>query len=172
MSAYVSPYGLDGEARLNFDSLGKFYTAIAIIWTSIVVCASGFLLLNRHLPALRVRNTHLWTSAVVFLHAYWIICLHCYLLNGTYPCAAEYWVMSTWLPLGIALYQVNGMHLLHVVSLQTRFVVPQASYTYQGSKSGRSGWRRMREIASPDSLSRLQRICITGGVILQVRPWR
>lgn len=169
MALYVSPDGLDGQKRLNFDSLGKFYVAVAIIWTSVVVCGSAFLLKNRDLPALRVRNTHLWTSAVFFLHAYWVICLIFYVLNGNYPCSVEFWIMSLWLPFGIALYQVNGMHLLHVVRLQTRFVRSRGSYAYQGSKSARSGWGCLRKIALPDSLSRLQKFCIIAGVTLQVR---
>ncbi len=170
MTFYVSPNGFDGEPRVNFDSLGKLYIAIAIIWTAIIFAGSGFLLYHRDLPALRVRNTHLWTTAVTFLHAYWVLCLIAYVLNGTYPCTAEFWIMSLWLPFGIALYQVNGMHLLHIASLQTRFIQPQALHAYRGSKFGNSGWLSLRNIGLPDSLSRVQKICILVGVVLQVRP--
>lgn len=169
MAFEISPMGFDGQLRLNFDSLGKLYLSIAIIWTTLVVCGSCFLLHNRHLPALRVRNTHLWTSVVAFLHTYCVLCLLAYVINGTYPCAAEFWIMSLWLPFGMALYQVNGMHLLHIASLQTRFIDPQALYAHQGSKYGKNRWRRSWKLGLPDSLSRLQKICILVGVILQVR---
>lgn len=168
MAFHVSREGLDGEYRVNFDSLGKLYISIAIVWTTIVVCGSGFLLYHRDLPTLRVRNTHLWTTAVAFLHAYWVLCVLAYVLNGTYPCAAEFCIMSFWLPLGIALYQVNGMHLLHIATLQTRFMQPKALYAYRGSRSRKSGWRSLRNIGLPDSLSRVQKTCILVGVILQV----
>lgn len=170
MAFFVSSEGFDGEARMNFDSLGKLYVSIAIFWTAIVVCGSGFLLYHRNLPALRVRNTHLWTAAVAFLHTYWVLCLLAYVLNGTYPCAAEFWIMNLWLPLGIALYQVNGMHLLHIASVQTRFMYPQALYSYRGSSSARSGLlHKFRSLGLPDSLSPVQKICITVGLIVQVR---
>ena len=169
MAFKVSPKGVDGEFRLNFDSLGKLYVSIAIIWTIFVVCGSCFLLQNRRLPALRVRNTHLWTSAVAFLHTYWVLCLLAYVMNGAYPCTAEFWIMSLWLPFGIALYQVNGMHLLHIASLQTRFIHSQASFAHQGPKYGKNSWRRSWRLGLPDSLSRLQKICLLVAVILQVR---
>lgn len=172
MALYVSGKGCDGEPILNFDSLGKLYVGVAIVWTTIVICGSGFLLYNRDLPALRVRNTHLWTSAVAFLHAYWVLCLLAYVLNGTYPCTAEFWIMSLWLPFGMALFQVNGMHLLHISSLQTRFINPQALYAYRGSRSAKSGWRSLRNLGLPDSLSRVQKISILIGVASQVRPCR
>jgi hypothetical protein len=169
MAFYVSETGCDGADRLNFDSLGKLYIGVAIIWTTIIIFASGFLLYNRDLPALRVRNTHLWTAAVGFLHAYWVLCLLAYVLNGTYPCVAEFWVMNLWLPFGMALFQVNGIHLLHIASLQTRFINPQALHAYRGSRSAKSGWWSLRNLGLPDSLSRVQKISITAGLMLQVR---
>jgi hypothetical protein len=168
MTFTVSKEGFDGQPKLNWDSLGKLYISIAIIWTTLVVAGSWFLLYNRHLPTLRVRNTHLWTAAVAFLHAYWVLCLLAYIINGTYPCTAEFWIMSLWLPFGIALYQVNGMHLLHIASLQTRFIYPNALYAYRGSRPAKNGWRILRNLRLPDSLSRAQKIWIQAGVILQV----
>jgi hypothetical protein len=168
MTFHISHDGFDGEPKLNFDSLGKLYISIAIVWTTIVVYGAGFLLRNRGLPALRVRNTRLWIATVAFLHCYWVLCLLAYVINGLYPCSAEFWIMSLWLPFGIALYQVNGMHLLHIASLQTRFIHPQALYAYRGPKSVRSGLRSLRIFGLPDTLSRVQKISIVAGVVLQV----
>lgn len=170
MTYLISRDGLDGEHRLHFDSLGKLYISIAIIWTTLVACGSGILIYNRELPALRVRNTHLWTAAVAFLHSYWVLTLLAYVMNGNYPCTAEFWIMSLWLPFGIALYQINGMHLLQVASLQTRFVHPQALCAYRGARSVGSGWWSLRKIGLPNSLSRLQKNLMISGIILQVRP--
>ncbi|ERF69749.1 hypothetical protein EPUS_07575 [Endocarpon pusillum Z07020] len=168
MAFHVSQKGLDGERKLNVDDLGKLYISVVIIWTAIVFCASSFLLYNRDLPVLRVRKTHLWTAAVTFLHSYWVLCLLAYVFNGTYPCTAEFWIMSLWLPFGMALFQVNGMHLLHIASLQTRFIRPQSLYAYHGSRSVSSGWRSLRKLGLPDSLSRRQKVSILAGVVLQV----
>lgn len=168
MAFHVSGKGLDGERRLNVDDLGKLYISVVIIWTAIIFCASSFLLYNRDLPVLRVRKTHLWTAAVTFLHPYWVLCLLAYVFNGTYPCTAEFWIMSLWLPLGMALFQVNGMHLLHIASLQTRFISPQSLNAYHGSRSVKSGWRSLRTLGLPDCLSRRQKVSILAGVVLQV----
>lgn len=171
MAFHVSGKGLDGEKRLNFDDLGKLYISVIIIWTAIVFCGSSFLLYNRDLPVLRVRNTHLWTAAVAFLHSYWVLALLAYVLNGTYPCTAEFWIMSLWLPFGMALFQVNGMHLLQIANLQTRFIYPQSSYAYHGSRPVKGGWRSLTKLGLPDSLSRLQKVSILAGVVLQVCLW-
>ncbi len=170
MAFHISEKGFDGEKRLNVDDLSKLYISIVIIWTAIVCCGSSFLLYNRDQPLLRVRNTHLWTAAVAFLHSYWVLALLAYVLNGTYPCTVEFWIMSLWLPFGMALFQVNGMHLLHIASLQTRFISPESLYAYRGSGLVKSGWRSLRKLGLPDSLSRLQKVSILAGVALQVYP--
>jgi hypothetical protein len=43
-------------------------------------------------------------------------------MNGTYPCVAEYWIMSIYLPLGIALFQANSMQLLSVYGVQEKLL--------------------------------------------------
>ena len=168
MGFQVSKEGLDGEKRLNLDSLGKLYISIATIWTIIIVAGAAFLLHNRHLPTLRVRNTHLWTSAVAFLHAYWVLCLLAYVVNGAYPCSAEFWIMSLWLPFGIALYQINGMHLLHISSIQSRFVHPHALNAYCGSQSHIGKWWNLTNMHLPSSLSPRQKSWLVVGVTSQV----
>lgn len=105
----------------NFDGLGWTYMAVAILWTIILSLGTIFLISKRHLPFLRIRNVPLTVSAVAILHIYWVLCLLAYILQGYFPCATEYWIMSIYLPLGIALFQACNTQLLYIASLQRRY---------------------------------------------------
>lgn len=107
MSPILLPRILDGGAP-NLDMLGVFYIVITIIYTLFV---SGELyLLYRHRSAfsIRIRNIKVVFAAVTMLHVYLVLVLLVYPENGEFPCSAEFWIMSIFLPLGMALFQ--GMH--------------------------------------------------------------
>jgi hypothetical protein len=106
----------------TFDSLAKFYISVAIVWTTALLIGSAFLIVNRHEQCIRIRNLPLALSAVSCLHVYWILCMVAYSMAGKYPCAAEYWIMSIYLPLGIALFQANSMQLLSVFGIQEKLL--------------------------------------------------
>ena len=110
----------DDDGAPIFDSLAKFYASIAIVWTVVIFSGAGLLIANRREQCIRIRNLPLVLSAVGCLHVYWILCLVAYSMNGRYPCVAEYWVMSIYLPLGIALFQANSMQLLSVFLVSRR----------------------------------------------------
>ncbi|KAJ6098139.1 hypothetical protein N7499_002513 [Penicillium canescens] len=120
--ASTSPGG-DGEGGPIFDSLAKFYVSVAIIWTTALLIGSAFLIANRHEQCIRIRNLFLALSAVSFLHVYWILCMVAYSMGDKYPCVAEYWIMSIYLPLGIALFQANSMQLLSVFGIQEKLLL-------------------------------------------------
>ncbi|KKY21966.1 putative integral membrane protein [Phaeomoniella chlamydospora] len=73
-----------------------------------------------------------------------------YTMNGTWPCQVEFWVMSIYLPFGIALYQANSTVLRHVAGLQKRFSEDRVYLTLHGT-SRAQGWRKW--IAKWDSLN-------------------
>merc|ERR1711977_95890 len=104
---YISPIGRDWGSTVNWDSLGKLYASIAIIWTVILALGSAWLIQNRQLPFLRMRNIPLAITSVCFLHVYLIKILLAYTTNGHFLCSAEFWIMSIYLPFGIALFQAN-----------------------------------------------------------------
>jgi hypothetical protein len=113
----------DDDGAPIFDSLAKFYTSVAIVWTVLILSGASLLIANRHEQYIRIRNLPLVLSAVGCLHVYWILCLVAYSMNGRYPCVAEYWVMSIYLPLGIALFQANSMQLLSVFGIQEKLLL-------------------------------------------------
>jgi hypothetical protein len=114
--------GADDGVGPIFDSLAKFYVSVAIIWTTALLVGSAFLIANRHEQCIRIRNLFLALSAVCCLHVYWILCMVAYSMGDKYPCVAEYWIMSIYLPLGFALFQANSMQLLSVFGIQEKLL--------------------------------------------------
>lgn len=142
--------GYDGSLRYNTDGLGMTYISIVVVWTCLLLPAIIFLLKNRHLPCLRMRNIPLAVSAVATLHVYWILCLIAYVLNGYFPCTTEYWIMSIYLPLGIALFQASNSQLLSVATAQKEYTQASATVILQAppptrARGLRKYWQRLRE---------------------------
>ncbi|KAF2493095.1 hypothetical protein BU16DRAFT_564387 [Lophium mytilinum] len=118
----VTPQGHDLTIRLNWDSLGQLYAGIAIAWTCILCAASTWLYLNRKVSSLKMRNIPLAITSVIFLQVYLIIILLAYTINGNFSCGFMFWIMSTWLPLGIGLFQANIAQLDSVSHMQQRML--------------------------------------------------
>ena len=114
-------FGYTMSPLYNWDRLAAIYITIAILWTGILVSGIITLIINRDLPYIKIRNVPLAISAVALLHVYWCLSMTAYILNGNFPCGVEFWIMSTYLPLGIALYQASNTQLLHIAGLQRKF---------------------------------------------------
>jgi len=158
----------------NLDGLGRTYIAIATTWTGILLIGIAFLIAKRDIQFLRVRNVPLAVSAVATLHVYWVLCMIAYVLQGFFPCATEYWIMSIYLPLGIALFQACNTQLLQVAGDQRKHI--------QGDGDGEKrrltatkysrGWRRC--VAHLRSENRVKRTMafIGYGMVVQVSEAR
>ncbi|CZR60216.1 uncharacterized protein PAC_10112 [Phialocephala subalpina] len=119
---YISPIGRNWGPIVNWDSLGKLYASIAIIWTVILALSSVWLIKNRRLPFLRMRNIPLAIASVCFLQVYLVKILLAYTTNGHFLCSAEFWIMSIYLPFGIALFQANMVQLLSISTQQRKLL--------------------------------------------------
>jgi hypothetical protein len=95
---------LDGEAS-NTDALGVTYVVVAIMYTLILGFELTLLYLRRDAFGIQIRNIKILFAAVSTLHIYLTLVLLAYPWNGLYPCSAEFWVMSIFLPLGMAFFQ-------------------------------------------------------------------
>ncbi|KAL6245573.1 hypothetical protein RBB50_007572 [Rhinocladiella similis] len=126
--------------RYNTDGLGFLYVGIVIAWTCLLLPVAIFLIRNRQLPFLRMRNIPLAVSAVAVLHVYWVLCMIAYVLNGFFPCATEYWIMSIYLPLGIALFQATNAQLFATATAQKRYIQGDIAVTTKGMQA--RGWRK------------------------------
>jgi hypothetical protein len=129
--------------HFNTDGLGILYISIVVAWTCLLLPAAIVLIRNRNLPYLRIRNIPLAVSAVATLHVYWVLCMIAYVLNGFFPCSTEYWIMSIYLPLGIALFQATNSQLLSVAASQKRYVEGDVSpETKQAPNPKAPTWRK------------------------------
>jgi hypothetical protein len=104
MAPVLSTRKLNGGAP-NTDALGIIYVIVAILYT--IVLVGELYLLNRHRSAfcVRIRNLKVIFSAISILHVYLVLVLLVYPWNGLFPCSAEFWIMSVFLPSGMALFQ-------------------------------------------------------------------
>jgi hypothetical protein len=107
---------LDGGAP-NFDTAGIIYVVVAIIYT-IVLAVELFLLYRQRLAfCVRIRGLDIVFTSVTMLHVYLVLVLLVYPLNGHWPCSAEFWVMSIFLPLGMAIFQGRLPYHCNISSL-------------------------------------------------------
>lgn len=114
----LNPKGRDWGSLVNWDDLGKFYTGFIISWTAILYGGIAFLIINRNLAFIKIRNLPLAIAAVSFLHVYLVKIFLAYTTNGHFSCAAEFWIMSVYLPFGIALFQANLAQLRSISDQQ------------------------------------------------------
>ena len=109
----TKPYGTP-----ELDGLSVAYIVINVVWTSIVLVGCLAFWRFRTHETMRKRNPALVVASVLVLHVYFCFNLILYPLNGAYPCALDYWIMSVYFPLGIALFQVQHVQLLSVSARQ------------------------------------------------------
>ncbi|KAH8731630.1 hypothetical protein GQ44DRAFT_642883 [Phaeosphaeriaceae sp. PMI808] len=119
MAPILSTRALDG-GKANTDALGIFYVIVAVLYT--ILLAGELYLLNRHRSAfcVRIRSIKVVFSAVSLLHIYLVLVLLVYPWNGMFPCAAEFWIMSVFLPSGMALFQACNARVLTAYESQRR----------------------------------------------------
>jgi hypothetical protein len=104
MAPILVPRILDG-GRPNIDKWGITYVVGAIIYTLILAGELYVLYRRRSAFCIRLRNIEVVFSAVTSLHVYLILVLLVYPLNGRFTCSAEFWIMSVFLPSGMAFFQ-------------------------------------------------------------------
>lgn len=104
MAPVLSPRKLDGGAP-NTDALGILWIVAAIVYTMILAGELYILKQYRSAFCVRIRGLKVVFSAVLMLHIYLVLVLLVYPWNGLFPCAAEFWIMSVFLPSGMAFFQ-------------------------------------------------------------------
>ena len=122
--------GRDWGKLVNWDDLGKSYAGFIISWTVIIYAGVIWLIMNRHLAFVEIRNLPLAIVAVSFLHVYLVIIFLAYTINGHFPCRAEFWIMSIYLPFGIALFQASLVQLRSVFDEQQKYLRYTPEYGY------------------------------------------
>ncbi|KAI2619205.1 hypothetical protein GGR54DRAFT_132734 [Hypoxylon sp. NC1633] len=124
----------------NYDAVGRFYIAFCATWSLLVFVGMGFLIVNRNNPILKIRGLPLSLTAILFLHAYWILAQLTYPVGLTLPVIAaysvQYFFMGIWFPLGVAMFHASNTRFLHVARLQKQYT---QSPNLRKRKSGCNG---------------------------------
>lgn len=109
----------------RWDRIGIFYITFCVVWTLLVFSGMIFCWINRNNPLLRLRGIALSFSAIVLLHAYWILGQIVYPIGLTMPIVLayniQYFFMGIWFPLGIALFHASNSRLLRVAKMQKKY---------------------------------------------------
>jgi hypothetical protein len=127
-------------AKFILDGPGRAYVSFLIVWVRTcervvleisadnatyqsIALAVGMTLLwnNRYQPSLRMRRVPLLLAGVTSLHIYGSISLLVHPLGANISCGLEFWIMSIWLPFGIALFHASNSQFLHLASRQKQF---------------------------------------------------
>ena len=134
MAPVLAPRILDGGAP-NLDGAGITYVIVAIVYT--LVLSAELYLLWRHRSAfcVQIRNIKVIFPAVSMLHVYLILVLLVYPQNGKFPCSAEYWVMSIFLPSGMAFFQGKSSILCCLLLLKSSSLQRQSTQGLRKSAS-------------------------------------
>lgn len=158
--------GYDLSPEPNLDALSKAYITFVVVWTLILIAGVACLIKLRNLTFIRMRNVTLAASAVSTIHVYLVLASLVYTLNGMYPCVFEFWVMSTYFPFGVALFQAQNLQLLELSCLQKQLILDPLKVKAPLNKKGLAGlrqrWSRMGMVSRTY-------LCIGVGIALQVR---
>ncbi|KAG6033340.1 hypothetical protein E4U41_006932 [Claviceps citrina] len=112
----------DSRPQARLDPVGIWWICWACTWTVLLLCGAGYLIRNRQAPILRVRGIGLSLSAVALLHLYWFSVQVAYVLGALTPGETEYWIMGTYLPLGIGLFHASNSRFLYVAQAQQKYL--------------------------------------------------
>lgn len=161
---------LKPEALL--DGVGIFWAVWASVWTALVEGGMGFLVSRRHTPTLRIRGLGLSLTAVALLHLYWASVQMGHMVGPLVPGDAEFWVMGTYLPLGIVLFHASNSRFLHVARAQKRYAEGAQGGCVPGSRrcptcQGRGVPGRFRRLRRLDYTSKTL-IVVGLGTVLQL----
>ncbi|TKA79384.1 hypothetical protein B0A55_02840 [Friedmanniomyces simplex] len=125
----LNPKGRNWGSLVNWDDLGKAYAAVLIVWTVTLCAGTVWLVVNRRIPFIKMRNLPLAIASTAFLHVYLVKIMLAYTTNGHFMCSAEFWIMSIYLPFGIALFQANITQLRSISYRQNKLLTRQMSDT-------------------------------------------
>lgn len=112
----------DSKPAARLNGIGIWWICWTTGWTLLLLWGMGFLIYQRRMPMLRIRGIGLSLSAISLLHLFWISVQLGYVLGPLYPGDTQYWIMSTYLPLGIGLFHASNTRFLHVAQRQKQYI--------------------------------------------------
>ncbi|KAH8649593.1 hypothetical protein BGZ61DRAFT_524700 [Ilyonectria robusta] len=134
------------QPHANLDGLGIFWITFALSWTFIVAGGMIFLWRRRDMPMLRIRGLPLSFLAITLLHLYWGAVQTGYVW---FPLAApeiEFWIMSVYLPCGIALFHASNSRFLYVAKTQKELFASDTASIISTPAKTKSFLRRFQSL--------------------------
>lgn len=129
----------DAKPQPNLDGLGIFFIIWTFIWTFIVIGGMVFLWRRRDMPMLRIRDLPLTFVAIMMLHLYWGAIQTGYVYFPLFTPEGEYWIMSLYFPIGIALFHASNSRFLHVAKQQKELFASDEK-VYSRPRARRDSW--------------------------------
>ncbi|RFU81656.1 regulator of g signaling superfamily [Trichoderma arundinaceum] len=130
----------DSKPGPRLNGVGIWWICWATGWTLLLVWGMGFLLYQRRMPMLKIRGIGMSLCAITLLHLYWISVQLGYVLGPLYPGDTQYWIMGTYLPLGIGLFHASNTRFLYVAQRQKQYIdranILNAPITSKSSNNG------------------------------------
>ncbi|KAJ3455611.1 hypothetical protein MRS44_017093 [Fusarium solani] len=127
------------KAEPRLDALGIFWMVFTFAWTFMLAGGMYFLWRRRNMPLLRIRGLPLSFTAIILLHLYWGAVQTAYVWFPLVTPQVEYWVMSTYLPFGIALFHASNSRFLHIAKTQKELFAASSHEKPRRAKSGPKG---------------------------------
>lgn len=112
----------DTMPEIRLDSVGIWWITWASVWTFLLICGMAYLIHRRDTPIVRIRGIGLSLGAVVLLHLYYFTVQIGYVIGPVVPGDCEYWIMGTYLPLGIGMFQASNCRFLYVAQAQKKYL--------------------------------------------------
>lgn len=132
------------KPHARFEGVGIVWIAFSAVWTILLVAGMAFLYRRRDMPILRIRGLLLSFGAVILLHLYWLAVQWVYVVALLFPPAVEFWIMSIWLPFGVALFHASNSRFLYVAKSQKKLFASKNARpkSERGQKGGLIGHYR------------------------------
>ena len=132
----LNPNGHDWAMKYNLDGYGIGYIVFTVLYSLAFFIGCGVVWYHRNHPIMRMRKISLAILSLLMLHTYLVLILLLYPLNGYWPCAAEFWIMSIYLPIGIGLFQAQNQQLLLISRGQNELMLKSEVYKPLAPKDG------------------------------------
>ncbi|KAJ5778040.1 hypothetical protein N7520_001286 [Penicillium odoratum] len=127
------------KAAANSSPVAIWWACWGCIWTLFVALGVAYLIVHRDSPTVRIRGLGLTLSAVFFLHIYFWSVQWGLMISTLMPGDAMYWIMGTWLPIGISLFYASNGRFLHIAKLQKKYANPCNRLSIKSSLQNKAG---------------------------------
>jgi hypothetical protein len=132
----------------------------------------AYLIVRRDTPILRIRGLGLSLSAIVLLHLYYAPVQFGTMIGPIMPGDAQFWIMGTFLPCGIALFHASNSRFLYVAKLQEKYVYNDRRLIDFGPNQGKSGLiGRFKRLDYNTRILALVGIGMIGQILLTIIMW-